>query len=176
MKRLYGKVVVLLAGALIAIGGHAEPVRVGDSSVVFEAPKGFAPLSQELIDLKWPTKRAPRFAVGNERGTTTVAYDFKPHKIPQERLAEVKESFSNLMDRVVPGIQWVSRDIIELDGQRWVYLEMTSTAVDTDIHNIMLVTGVGDEMLVFNFNSTKEEFPKVEAALRESLRSIRMGR
>jgi hypothetical protein len=40
----------------------------------------------------------------------------------------------------------------------------------------MLITGVKDQMLVFNFNSTKQEFPAVEAALRASMRSIRMAR
>ena len=30
--------------------------------------------------------------------------------------------------------------------------------MDTDIYNIMLVTSYGQEMLMFNFNSTKEDF------------------
>lgn len=53
---------------------------------------------------------------------------------------------------------------------------MTSSAVDTDIHNIMLITGIGEEMLVFNFNSTREEFPQVEKALRASIDSIKVLR
>lgn len=176
MTRLIWKFLIAMALAMGAVGGNAEPIRVGDSSVVFEAPRGLAPLPQALIDIKWPGNRAPRFVVGNERGTTTVAYDLKPHKIPIDRLSEVKDSFVGQMGRVVPGIRWISKEIIELDGQPWIFLEMTSTAIDTDIHNIMLITGLKDEMLIFNFNSTKEEFPKVEAALRESMRSIRMGR
>ncbi len=49
---------------------------------------------------------------------------------------------------------------------------MMSRAVDTDIHNIMLVTPFRGGMLMFNFNSTREEFPRMEGALRRSLESI----
>jgi hypothetical protein len=51
-------------------------------------------------------------------------------------------------------------------------MEMTSRAVDTDIYNIMFVTGYEDQMLVFNFNSTKEDFQQFEGKLRASLKSI----
>ena len=173
MKRFARLLAVCLLG--VASWSLAEPIRVVDSPVTFEAPPGFGPVPQALIDVKWPSKRAPRFVVGNERATTTVAYDLKPHKIPDAQLPEVKTAFTGMMERVVPGIRWISNEVIELAGQRWIFMEMTSNAVDTDIHNIMLITGVNDQMLVFNFNSTKEEFPKVESALRASMRSIRMA-
>lgn len=164
----------LLAALCVGLAGQvwAEPVQVADSRARFEPPAGFGPVPQAIIDLKWPGKRAPRFVVGNEGATTTVAYDTKPHRIPQAQLAEVQEAFTGMMERVVPGIRWISNDIIELAGQRWLFMEMTSNAVDTDIHNMMLITGLDDQMLVFNFNSTKDAFPQAESALRTSLRSI----
>ena len=53
-------------------------------------------------------------------------------------------------------------------------MEMTSNAVDTDIHNIMMLTGIDGKMLVFNFNSTREDFPRYEEELRKSLNSIEL--
>jgi len=38
----------------------------------------------------------------------------------------------------------------------------------------MLLTGLHGKMLVFNFNSTKKEFPKYEAVLRKSIGSIKI--
>ena len=174
MKRFAGLLVALWVG----FAGHAwaDPVRVGDSAASFEPPTGFRPLSQEVIDQKWASKRGPRFVVGNERATTTVAYDLKPNRIPQDRLHELQPVFEQVMERSVPGIRWVRKETIELAGQRWLFLELTSNAVDTDIHNIMLITGLGEQMLIFNFNSTRDEFPKVESALRASLRSITIAR
>ena len=154
----------------------AGEIQVGDTGVTFIAPDDFGPVPQEIIDTKWPNNNAPRFVVGNERATTTVAYDLKPHDLSGADLDEVRQSFTQVFDRVIPGIDWKSNRLIEHDGQTWVYFEMSSNAIDTDIYNIMMVTGVGQQMLVFNFNSTREDFPKYEPALRDSVNSIRLPR
>jgi hypothetical protein len=64
--------------------------------------------------------------------------------------------------------------IIELSGRKWVMLEMTSEAADTEIYNIVLATGYKGQLLMFNFNSTKKDFPNFEKALRESIASIKV--
>ena len=166
----------LLIAAFFAVSStlSADPIKVADTQVTFEAPEDFKPLSKEIIATKWPTNRAPAYAVGTPSGTTTVAYDLKPNNIPQEALPEVQKSFTELFERMIPGIAWKKNEIIEHSGQKWLLMEMTSNAVDTDIYNIMLMTGYQGKMLVFNFNSTKEDFSKYEAALRKSLKSVKL--
>ncbi|MDB4618242.1 hypothetical protein OAG53_01055 [Akkermansiaceae bacterium] len=164
------------AMALFALASTllAEPIKVADTEVTFDPPEGFKPLSKEIIATKWPTNRAPAYAIGTPTGSTTVAYDLKPNSIPQEALPEVQKSFTQLFERMIPGIAWKKNEIIEHSGQKWLMMEMTSNAVDTDIYNIMLMTGFEGKMLIFNFNSTKEDFPKYEAALRKSLKSVKL--
>ena len=153
---------------------HAEMVEIPGTGITFVAPDEFGPISQEVIDIKWPNRNAPKFVVGNEAATTTIAYDIKPRDISNIDMSELKTAFETTFDRMVPGILWKRREVIEHDGRKWVYLEMTSNAIDTDIYNIMLFTSLGKEMLIFNFNSTKEDFPTYESALRESLKTIRV--
>ena len=174
MKRFFW----LIAAACVNFAGlaGAAPIQVADSKASFEPPPGFGPVPQAIIDIKWPSNRAPRFVLGNEGASTTVAYDLKPHTIAQENLPDVQKTFTGMMERMVPGIRWVHNELIEIAGQRWLFMEMTSNAVDTDIHNMMLITGLDDQMLIFNFNSTQQEFPTVEKALRSSLRSITIAR
>jgi hypothetical protein len=152
----------------------AEPIKVGDTEVTFEPPKGFKAVPQKIIDVKWPTNRAPKFVVGNESASTTVAYDLKPHVIPQNQLGEVQKQFTQLFGRMIPGLKWKKNEIVEHSGRKWLFMEMTSSALDTDIYNIMMITGYEKRMLIFNFNSTKEDFPKYEKALRASLDSIKI--
>ena len=170
MKTINALILALLAIPLAA----AEPVKVGDTDVTFVPPDGFKPVPQEIIDVKWPSQRAPKFVVGNDDASTTVAYDLKPHVIPQDKLGEVQKSFTQLFGRMIPGLEWKKNEIVEHSGRKWLFMEMTSTAIDTDIHNMMMITGYGNRMLVFNFNSTKEDFPKFEKALRASLASIKI--
>lgn len=165
---------VVMLALLVAPIATADVVEVDGTGITFEVPDEFKPLSQAFIDVKWPNNNAPRFAVGNERATTTVAFDIKPQDISSADMAELLAAFEQVFDRVIPGIRWIAKDIIEHDGQQWLYLEMTSNAIDTDIHNIMLITAFGNEMLALNFNSTREEFPKYEQALRASIDSIRL--
>jgi hypothetical protein len=57
-------------------------------------------------------------------------------------------------------------------GREWIYFEMTSNAVDTDIYNMMLVTAYKNEMLAFNFNSTVDEIETYRKSFHSSIESI----
>jgi len=164
----------ILALIVITSALNAEPIKVAGTEVTFDPPKGFSALSEELIAVKWPSNQAPAYAIGTPTGSTTVAYDLKPHNIPQEALSAVQQSFTQTFEQVIPGIAWKKNEIIEHSGQKWLFLEMTSNAADTDIYNMMLITGFEGKMLVFNFNSTKEEFPVYEESLRASMNSIKL--
>lgn len=168
------KLLTCLFVVFFAATSYGEPIKVADTEVTFIPPQGFKKVPQKIVDIKWPSNRAPRFVIGNERASTTIAYDLKPNNIPQNKLVEAQKAFINLFERIIPGIQWKKKEIVEISGQRWIFLEMTSKAIDTDIHNIMLVTGYQGKMLLFNFNSTREEFPKYEKQLRESIKTIKL--
>ncbi|MGB5412647.1 MAG: hypothetical protein WBN09_14025 [Woeseiaceae bacterium] len=170
MKNSHFLLCVAIFGGVV----HAGTIEIEDTGVTFVAPDEFEPLSQEVIDIKWPNKNGPRFVVGNERATTTIAYDVKAQDISGADMDELRASLEQTFNRIIPGIQWKENSVIEHEGRNWVYLEMTSNAIDTDIYNIMMLGGVGQEMIIFNFNSTKEDFPKYEEELRQSLKSIRV--
>lgn len=153
---------------------HADQIEVNSTGITFDGPADFIELSDEMISRKWPTNQAPQWAVGTENGTTTIAYDLKPHDISNAPFDQLLGQFEDLFDRMIPGIEWIESEVITIEGKEWIFMEMTSNAVDTDIHNIMLATSYESEMLVFNFNSTVEEFSKYEAELRESIETIRL--
>lgn len=169
------RIATLSAFLLATVVVPADLVRIDRGKITFEVPAGFNQLPQDVVDRKWPAKQAPRFVVGTEGGTTTIDYDLKPYQLPADKLPEVRKSFTKQFERVVPGIVWKRNEIVQLAGRKWICFEMTSTAVDTDIHNMTLMTGFEGQMLVFNFNSTREAFPRVEKALRKSMNSIRFG-
>jgi hypothetical protein len=153
---------------------YSEIVSLDNGAVSFDAPDGFKPLTKELIEIKFPRSRAPKYVVGNQRATTTVAYDLKDDAVPEEKIGEVLDSFYGMFPKIIPGITWKEKKIMEFEGKKWGYLELTSSAIDTDIYNIMLFTSYKGKLLIFNFNSTKSDFPTYEKALRESIKSIRI--
>ncbi|WP_028605053.1 hypothetical protein [Ottowia thiooxydans] len=175
MKSWIATLCLAMASALAGTAVNAATFTVPGTNVSFNAPSGFTPLTADEISQKYPSNRAPSFVVGNARRTTTIAADLKPNELPKDKLPQVQASFESVFERVVPGIDWKEKKLIDMKGQQWIFFEMTSRAVDSDIYNIMLITPHQGKMLVFNFNSTKSEFPAVEKELRKSLQSIALG-
>ena len=165
----------LLASLLTSSVLPAAEVEIPGTKVRFEVPEGFTPLEQHEIDIKFPSKSAPRYVLGNERRTTTVAYDLKAVPITAEALEEQLDAIGDSMGRVIPGFVSIRREIREINGAHWAYFEMGSSAIDTDIHNIVLMLPYEGQMVVLNFNATKADFAALEAALRSSVASIRIG-
>lgn len=158
--------------ALLPCIASAKDVSIDGGSVTFVAPNDFTELSQAEISVKFPAGNAPSQVIGNERRTTTIAYQLKAQPVKESDLPDVQKAFTQVFDRVIAGIEWKQKSIVDLAGQKWLLMEMTSRAIDQDIHNIMLVTSHKGQMLMFNFNSTKKEFPAVEKLLRDSINSI----
>ncbi|MBX3420052.1 MAG: hypothetical protein KF752_00710 [Pirellulaceae bacterium] len=153
---------------------RGETFGIPELGVRFYAPKSYTPLTKEEIEFKFPSNRAPSYVIGNASRSTTIAFDVKNNPLHDDLDRGLNE-FKTLFDRIVPGIEWKGRKIIELQGQKWIYLEMVSRAADTNIHNIMLTTHYRGGMLIFNFNSTVEEFPEVESILRKCIETIKIN-
>jgi len=178
MEYLFMKFRILTAGFLALIlpfSTYADQIEIESTGITFDSPADFTVYTEELISKKWPSNQAPKWAVGNETGSTTIAYDIKPSDISQAPLDEVLKSFEQLLERMVPGLEWIEKDVITIEGKEWIFLEMTSNAVDADIYNIMLVTSYEQEMLIFNFNSTVADFSQYETELRNSIKSIQLN-
>ncbi|WP_269532851.1 hypothetical protein [Chitinimonas sp. BJYL2] len=166
------KSLILFLLCTLSSFADAEIISLPDSGVSFDAPSGFTTLSPSELALKYPSNRAPRFAIGNTRRTTSIAYDIKINSLPPDKLNEAKDAFEHIFNRIIPGIEWRDRSIVRLKNRDWIRLELTSRAIDTDIHNIMLITPYRNGSLIFNFNSTKSEFPLIKDELLKSIESI----
>jgi hypothetical protein len=158
--------------ALLACATSAKDVNLDGGSVTFVVPDDFSELSQAEINAKYPSVNAPKQVIGTESRATTIAYQLQPQPVKESDLPEVQKAFTQIFDRVIPGIEWKQNAIVDMNAQKWLVMEMTSRAIDQDIHNIVLITPHRGKMLMFNFNSTKKDFPKMERLLRDSIKSI----
>lgn len=152
----------------------AKTISLEDGAIAFEAPDGFEPVPDEILAAKYPSSRAPRYVIGNEGAGTTIAYDFKGKAFPDEQIDEVRGYLTDTFERVIPGAEWIENKVIDHGGKKWIYFELTSNAIDTDIYNIMLFTGYLGQTLMFNFNSTRKQFETYEDELRQSMASIKL--
>lgn len=75
---------------------------------------------------------------------------------------------------MVRSIEWKKNEVVEIGGRKWIHFEATSSALDQDVCNIILITSHKGRLLMFNFNSTKAEFAKMEKMPRGSIQSIKI--
>lgn len=140
--------------------------------ISFLAPPGFTALTAEWLAAKYPNAGAPRYAVGNARRTTSIAYDLRDERAPSNDLEALRRALQGSFAQL-PKLRWVASDVRRIAGRDWAYIEFTAAAVDQDIHNIVLLSVYDGRLLLFNFNSTVVEFPRVERVLRASMATIR---
>ena len=137
-------------------------------------PPGFQPLTQDQIEKKYPRGNAPKQVFANETQSVSVAVTFSPAKVAPNQLQELKEALEQMLPRMVPGIQWQTKDFVEINGIRWIHFRFTSHAIDTDIQNDMYATSFEGKGLFFNFNSVVSEYEKVKTILDQSKHSIKV--
>jgi len=159
MRALPLAFVVLLAAS--AAGAQPVPELVEGSAlggrVALLVPEGFAPMSEDLIRLKYPMEdRRPTEVLSNRRGTLNIALRHAPDALTPDDLERLRVMMSGMLETVRPGIRWNRSEVFERDGRRFLALDFWSTAVDTDIRNLMLATSVDGRLLIVSFNVTQE--------------------
>lgn len=147
-------------------------VYFANDRVSFVPPPGFTPMTEQEIALKFPGNNRPQHVYANDRRSVAVAITFSNANLTPEQLPELKAVMEEFLQKAKPDLKWVERDLITLNGIRWVKLESTTKAIDTDIHNDMYFTSFDGKMLGFNFNSTVEMYDKAKADLQKSRDSI----
>lgn len=166
-------IAVFLLG-LLPRAGAQEQVTLANGKVAFLLPPGFRAMTDAEIKLKYPTGNAPQFAYGNERLNVSIAITFSSQMVSMAQLPELKSAMEQMLPRLVPSISWITREMLQLNGRTWVHFELTSTAIDTDIHNEMYLTSFEGKMLGFNFNATKAQYPPYKETLHWSRDTIRI--
>lgn len=150
-------------------------VALFDGLVSFEPPPEFSRLSEEIISAKFPEAKGPGIVYGNSRTTVSIAITYPLQRVLRpEQLPDFKSFMESFIEKQKKGMQWLKKELVEINGQRWIHFEFISQAVDTKIHNHMYLTAMEERMLMFNFNSTIEEYDGYKDALERSKDSIQI--
>lgn len=159
---------------LTGVGLSGDLVSLANGRVSFELPPGFRAMTEEMIRFKFPRGNPPTHVYANERLNVSVAITFSPQPLSPAQLPELKSAMEQALPRMVPGLKWLAREIVEINGTRWVHFELTSHAIDTDIHNHMYMTSLDGKLFGLNFNSTIAQYERYKDALASSRNSIRL--
>jgi hypothetical protein len=149
-------------------------VPLGDGRVSFIPPANLKPLTKDQIASSKFSKMGTQHVFANDSQTVSVVITFLSMDLVPELLPEYKESMERLLSSAIPDVQWVAREIVVINGRKWVHLEVASEAPDADLHNHQYTTSLDGRALVFGFNSTVKEYPQVKDAFLRSAQTMQV--
>jgi hypothetical protein len=168
-------VVLAVLSGTKAHAQDAERVRLKGGRISFMPPAGFKPMPKEEIALRFGRKSAadaPEVIYSDERLNASVAVGFIGSGLRAAQLDEAKKVVEADYERRVPGVEWIKREIITLDGRRWIHLYAKAPAVDAGIVNDLYATIFDGQLLTFSFKSSIAEYEKYKDSLRQSAQTI----
>ncbi len=79
------------------------------------------------------------------------------------------------MEKTVPGIKWVQRDFMAINGGSWVKLEAIAKKQKHNLHSDMYFTALNDRMLGINFSASAAQYPTIKDSFSQSRDSIQIA-
>jgi hypothetical protein len=167
---------LVLSIVLIQAAAAGETLAFANGKVSFVLPDGFTRMSAELAAVKYPRGAKPEHMFSDATTRVSSAAGFTPAgNLTATDLPELRDYLAKTMEASIPGIKWLVKDFKELGGAKWIYFEVQSEAVDTQIRNMMLFTAVDCGMVSVNFNSTLSDYAAHAAALARSRDSLKVA-
>jgi hypothetical protein len=131
-------------------------------------PKEFEIMSEEMLNIKYPSNRRPTLVYTNETGSVNVAFNHTASKATQQQLDAYKNNFVSTFKNLYPSAEWKDSGVKEINGKKVGYIELVTPAVDTKIYNLMFFTDLDGRLLLCTFNCVEES----QAEWNESAKKI----
>jgi len=127
-----------------------------DEKVLFSKPVNFSPMSKKMVGLKYPYSNQPNEVLSDSTGSVSLAFSYTTNKVETGDFEVLRTVF----EKTYSTAQWIRSEISDQNGSTFIVLEFISTAIDTQIHNIIYATSVKGRMLIISFNTTLDKVDK----------------
>jgi hypothetical protein len=152
-----GWIVTLMLAGHGALAQDARLARQSlfDGQVTIEVPVALPPMPEDLRRIKYPNARTPFVAFSDANGEVSVVVNWTTHALAAKDVETHTKAFRAQFEKLPHILRWHATSIVTLNGQPVGILDFDSQAIDTVIHNKMMIATSGGRMLIATFNLTK---------------------
>lgn len=177
MKTIGISFLVVLAALTMALKGDVtlEERNLLEDRVSILVPDNFAPMTEELMALKYPSEGRPSLVLTNETGGINLAFNHTASRATQNDMESYKSYLEKTFKRTYSGSDWKGSGVKEINGRKFGYLEFVSQAIDTEIYNLMFFTDLDGKLLICSFNCTKKNIKQWEPIGKEIMNSTKIN-
>ncbi len=138
-------------------------------------PAGFAPMSEALLRVKYPSSQRPTLVYSNPSGSVNLALNHTANPLQPNQLAEVHQVMEATFKRLYPSAVWFQSGLTTINGRAFFLLDLRTPALDTEIRNLMVGTSLQGRLLLISFNVTKPREARWLPTAKKILASIKVN-
>lgn len=146
-----------------------------DDKLSLLVPEKFEPMSKAMLEAKYPSANRPTLVLTNRAGTVNLAINHTKNAARPDQLEGLLEAMEVVMRKTHRDAKWHDSSIVEINGRRWFRLDLTTSAIDTRIRNVMLGTVYEGRVLLVGFNTTKPLEKRWLESGQKMLQSLKLG-
>ncbi len=156
-RTVFGIFVVLFLGITSTA---AETVRLEQRSILngkieILLPAAFKVMDKEMMQLKYPSERRPTIVYTNPAGSVNVAFNHTKSKISPEKIPAMHKYLESTFKNLYPSAKWFDSNLIQINGRRYLMLDVRTPAIDTEIRNMIVGTSFEGRLLLLTFNAVR---------------------
>ena len=117
-------------------------------------PETFNLMSQEAIDVKYPSENQPSLVYTNDDGSININIKITETVLKNNNIEEEIKKTEKLFRQIDDNIDV---NLSKRESYNLGELKFMSKAIDTNIYNHMLLFSINDKMTVISFNCTEKD-------------------
>jgi hypothetical protein len=137
-------------------------------------PAGFTTMTREMIQVKYPNRKPPQFALSDERAATNVALTWSETKATQATMPSFETYLYSSTQKAQPQAVWYDHGLQTIGGRQVAFMEMLTPVPDGQVYNLLFFTDVDGRLLIITFNCLKEELEIWRPKAKEIMASLQV--
>jgi hypothetical protein len=156
------------------VSNELETRLLLNDKVELKVPKDFGIMSEEMMEIKYPSERRPTLVYTNESGEINVALNLTQNQASQGMIQAYSDNFIQMFKNTYPSAEWKDSGVKVINGKKVGFLEIVTPAIDTQIYNLLFFTDVDGRLLICTFNCTKNNIEEWEPTAKEIMGSLKI--
>ena len=149
-----------------------EKKNLFDNKLEILVPKGWKPMKEELLKIKYPGPKPPTLVYSDVSGGTSLAFNHTDSRATPDMLEKYKEVLKSAMMGAYPEAEWKEEGIKEINGKKTGFYKVITDTNSGKIFNQLFFIDMDGRLLICSFNCVKDRMTTWEKTADEIMNSL----
>jgi len=143
-----------------------------DNKIEILVPKGWKPMSEDLIKIKYPGAKPPKYVLSDVSGGISLAFNPTESRATQEQIETYKGFLKTSLESAFEDEEWIDEGIKEINGRKVGFFKLITNTASGKIYNQMFFTDLDGKLLIISFNVVENKMKDWKSAADDIMNSL----